>query len=191
MAKSGMVKPKKVASSRARESRRATSPSIDTDKSLKHVKPPAESVDARPAVLAAHHYNGVAKPAKKSGKVLSRKARERQEKHQDRAEAIMDRTAVKVQKSRGQAKTIDIRRRTWDEINKVAYALIHDKKPSTSLSKAMRDENAAVARFYADDDDEEMDDAEVVVEQTEVDIEVLATPAQPMPVPVEDEEEVL
>ncbi|KAG7288990.1 hypothetical protein NEMBOFW57_005350 [Staphylotrichum longicolle] len=132
MAKPTIAKGKKGASKHSRAARRATSPSIDTDKSLKEVRVPQESVDRRPAVLAAHHAGGVTKKAKSGRKaVLSTKARRRQEKSADRAEAIMDRTSVKVQKSKGHARVIDSRKKTWDQINKEAF----DREEPPKLSK--------------------------------------------------------
>ncbi|KAK8047646.1 hypothetical protein PG996_015710 [Apiospora saccharicola] len=113
-----MAKPKsKAPSKRSREARRATSPGIDTDKSLKNVKAPVSSVDHRPSVLAIHHGAGVSKKSPKS-KPLSSKAAKRREEAQDRAMAIMERTQKKVATSKGRARTIQTRRKTWDEINK-------------------------------------------------------------------------
>ena len=104
-------------SKRSREARRATSPGIDTDKSLKNVKAPAGSVDHRPSVLAIHHGAGVTKKSSKP-KPLSSKAAKRREEAQDRAMAILERTQKKVALSKGRARTIQTRRKTWDEINK-------------------------------------------------------------------------
>ena len=148
------------ASIHSRAARRATSPSIDTDKSLKQIRAPQESVDRRPAVLAAHHAGGVTKKTKAGRKaVLSSRARRRQEKSMDRAEVVMDRTAIKVQRSKGHAKVIDSRKKTWDEVNKEAF----DKEAPPKLSKkakAKLEEDAAVAEFYADKDgDWEMEGA--------------------------------
>ena len=152
MAKGTIAKPKKGASLHSRAARRATSPGIDTDKSLKNVKPPEDSASSRPNVLSAHHGCGVIK--KKRKVVMSTRARKRHEKSMDRAEAVMDRTETKVQKSKGHFKVIQARARAWDEINKeMAGAEILSKK------KAAKDPSgdAAVAAFYADDD-EEMDE---------------------------------
>lgn len=129
----------------------------------------------------------------KSGRkaVLSTKARRRQEKSADRAEAIMDRTSVKVQKSKGHAKVIDSRKKTWDQINKEAF----DREEPPKLSKkakAKLEEDAAVAEFYADDDgDAEMEGAEDAVEASG---DVAAARGHFASLPVQDageEEEVL
>lgn len=162
----------------SRAARRATSPSIDTDKSLKNVRPPPEPVDHRPPVLAAHQGGGVTKKSKAGRKaVLSAKARRRQAKSMDRAEAVMDRTAVKVQKSKGHAKVIGSRKRTWDEINKQLQG--QDGLPRLSKkAKAKAQEDAMVAAFYADDDG----DAEMAgVEDTVA--EAGAAPVQPVSIP--------
>ncbi|RYO80552.1 hypothetical protein DL766_001095 [Monosporascus sp. MC13-8B] len=116
MAKGGISKKARAPSKHSRSARRATSPSIDTDKSLKDVKPPAESINHRPSILAIHHGAGVSKKAKKA-RNLSSKARRRQEKAQDRAAAVIERTELKVAKSKGQARTIQTRRKAWDDIN--------------------------------------------------------------------------
>jgi hypothetical protein len=116
-------------------------------------------------VLAAHHAGGVTKKAKSGRKaVLSTKARRRQEKSADRDEAIMDRTSLKVQKSKGHARVIDSRKKTWDQVNKEAF----DRAEPPKLSKKAKtklEEDAAVAEFYADSDgDAEMEGAEDEVE---------------------------
>ncbi|KAK4137581.1 hypothetical protein BT67DRAFT_431838 [Trichocladium antarcticum] len=152
MAKPTIAKGKKGPSKHSREARRASSPSINTDKSLKNVKLPQESTDRRPAVLAAHHAGGVTKKSKSGRKaVLSTKARRRQEKSMDRAEAVMDRTAVKVQRSKVHARVVDSRKKTWDQVNR--EALEQDEPPKLSKkAKAKQEEDAMVEAFYANDD---------------------------------------
>ncbi|KAK3351636.1 Alb1-domain-containing protein [Neurospora tetraspora] len=160
MAKGTIGKSNKAAAVRkhSRAARRQTSPGIDLDKSLKAVRPPQESVNLRPTVLAAHHNSGITKKNKK--KQLSSKARKRQEKSMDRAEAIMDRTSTKVAKSHGKARVIESRKRTWDEVNVVALAEIGKELPTTKkekkADKERQAEDEAVRVFYADDD-EDMD----------------------------------
>ncbi|KAI1310030.1 Alb1-domain-containing protein [Xylaria venustula] len=117
MAKGTISKKKKAPSIHSRAARRATSPGIDTDKSLKDVKPPPESVDNRPSVLAIHNGAGVSKKQKK-GRAMSSKARKRHEKAQDRAATIMERTEKKVALSKSQSRAIQARSKMWEEINK-------------------------------------------------------------------------
>lgn len=174
----------------SRAARRATSPSIDTDKSLKNVRAPQESVDHRPTVLAAHRSGGVTKKSKAGRKVvMSSKARRRHEKSMDRAEAIMDRTAVKVQKSKGHARVIGSRKKTWEEINKEVLGR-EDQPKLSKKARAKAEEDAMVAAFYAGDDgDAEMEGAEDFVDTSGGFSD--ASPAQPvsiLPAPVEDEE---
>ena len=77
----------------------------------------------------------------------------------DKAEAIMDRTAVKVQKSKGHARVIYGRRKTWDEVNREAFELEEQQKLGKK-AKAKMEEDAAVAAFWEDDDgDAEMEGA--------------------------------
>ncbi|KAK4193065.1 Alb1-domain-containing protein [Podospora australis] len=151
MAKPTIDKGKKGPSKHSRAARRDVPIDINTDKSLKEARAPQQSVDYRPAVLAAHHTGGVTK--KKSGRkaVLSAKARKRQEKSMDKAEAIMERTQTKVQKSKASAKVIDVRRKPWEQINDEVYGTVPVKKLSKK-QQTKAEEDAMVAEFYADDD---------------------------------------
>ena len=92
-----------VPSVKSRAARRATSPSIDVDKSIKDAKPPPET-EALPAVLAARNDAGISK--KKKQKPRSRQQRLRQEKGLQRAEAVVDKLENKVKRSRTKAKII-------------------------------------------------------------------------------------
>ncbi|KAL2197550.1 Alb1-domain-containing protein [Corynascus similis CBS 632.67] len=190
MAKGTITKAKKGHSIHSRAARRATSPGIDTDKSLKNARPPQESVDRRPAVLAVRHVGGITKKAKSGRKaVLSTKARRRHEQSMSRAEAIMDRTAVKVQKSKGHAKVINSRKKTWDEINKEAFDRAEEQRKLLSKKeKAKMEEDAMVEAFYADDGDAEMKGADDLGE-TVGSVETTLAPAVSMPVAAAEEEE--
>ncbi|KAI1259329.1 Alb1-domain-containing protein [Xylariaceae sp. FL1019] len=116
MAKGTISKKTKAPSVHSRAARRATSPSIDTDRSLKEVRLPAESIDHRPSVLALHHGAGVSKK-QKNGRALSSRARKRQERAQDRAVAIMERTEKKIGRSKGQSRKTQARQKEWEQIN--------------------------------------------------------------------------
>lgn len=108
-------------SKRSRAARRATSPSIDTDKSLKDVQPPRSAAQQRPSVLAVHQNAGVTKKSRNGRKTqLSAKARRRQEKGLQMAEAIAERTGQKVEKSKGRGRSVQERAKGWEEINKQA-----------------------------------------------------------------------
>ncbi|KAH8888690.1 hypothetical protein GQ53DRAFT_843212 [Thozetella sp. PMI_491] len=145
MGKGGIGKKNRGPSIHSRAARRATSPGIDTDKSLKEVQPPPTSVNQRPAVLAAHHSGGVTKKTKPGRRsVLSSKARRRQEKGMDRAANVSDRTLQKVQRSKTQARSLDSRRRAWDEVN-------DEDKPRVSAKKAVKArEDELVRQFFAE-----------------------------------------
>ncbi|KAL7941817.1 Alb1 domain-containing protein [Trichoderma barbatum] len=111
---------KRAPSKRSRAARRATSPSINTDKSLKDVSlPSASSSSARPSVLAARHSAGVTKKSKR-GRQLSARGRRRQEKGLEMAEAFIERTSMKLEKSIGKSKVVQARSKKWDDINKSA-----------------------------------------------------------------------
>ncbi|KAI5862742.1 Alb1-domain-containing protein [Durotheca rogersii] len=139
----------------SRAARRATSPSINTDKSLKGIQPPAESVHSRPSVLSIHNGAGVCKKAKKS-KSLSFKARRRHEKEQDRAIIVMERMERKIAKSRGQAQTAQARRRAWDEINDHIPA---EKRTHREIARSRDNKEVSEAK-------EEMDSLQVLGDAT-------------------------
>lgn len=168
-----------AASIHSRAAKRASSPSIDTDKSLKNVKPPSEYKTSRPSVLAVHTGAGVSKKSKNGRKsVLSAKAKRRQEKGLDRAEAVMDKTEKKVEKSKGRAKTVQERAKAWEELNKKILA----KK---AAEEALEKENVV------DGEDMELEN-DVETEDTPV-AEAMGTGTDPqsipLPDPTEDEEE--
>ncbi|KAL0943686.1 uncharacterized protein CTRU02_201573 [Colletotrichum truncatum] len=118
MAKPGVSKKNRQPSIHSRAARRATDLDIDTDKSLKNVKPPTEIADHRPSVLAAQHNSGVSKKTKNRKSQMSAKAKKRNEKAMDRAEAIMERTANKIEKSKSHSRRIQARSKGWEDINK-------------------------------------------------------------------------
>ena len=85
-------------SKHSRAVRRATSPSINTDKSLKAAQPP-------PKPLGIHHGAGVSKRKAKQ-KPLSHAQRQRREKGMARAEAVLDQMERKVDRSRKKEKVM-------------------------------------------------------------------------------------
>ncbi|CAK7216279.1 hypothetical protein SCUCBS95973_002759 [Sporothrix curviconia] len=151
---------KKAPSKHSREARRATSPGIDLDKSLKDIKPPQESVNFRPAILGIHQAAGVTKRIKKQGRksVLSAKARRRQERGLDMAAAVMERTAQKVQRSKSNARAVQSRSKEWTEINRVAEREVGGKKKQQGMFGAL-----AQGSDDDDDDDEDLDSGDEAV----------------------------
>ncbi|KAM0549801.1 hypothetical protein ACHAPJ_009240 [Fusarium lateritium] len=112
---------KKAPSIHSRAARRATDIDIDTDKSLKDVKPPPRDAPHRPSVLAAHHSAGITKKSKRGRKDnMSAKARRRHEKGLEMAAAVVERTKSKVEKSKGRGRNVQQRSKNWDDINKAA-----------------------------------------------------------------------
>lgn len=161
----------------SRAAKRASSPSIDTDKSLKNVKPPTESRTHRPSILAVHQGAGVSKKAKNGRKsVLSAKAKRRQERGMDRAEAVMDKKETKVEKSRGRARTVQERAKAWEELNKLAVA---------QKELAQKERGEMPAEDWVDDETEAVGDVEIG------DAPASEAQAVPLPEPAEDEDEVL
>jgi hypothetical protein len=174
----------------SRAAKRASSPGIDLDKSLKDLKPPVDTKKHRPSVLAVHQGAGVTKKSKNGRKsVLSAKAKRRQEKGLDRAEAVMDKKEKKVEKSKGRARTVQERAKAWEELNE------------KMLAKKARDEALALGKEnWVDEDGDEM---EAVDEEVKIDAEPNEDPTAepmaveeiaqsiPLPGPVDDEEEIL
>ncbi|ROW15387.1 hypothetical protein VPNG_02222 [Cytospora leucostoma] len=142
----------KAPSLHSRAARRATSPSINTDKSLKEVQPPSESVNNRPSVLGIHQSAGVTKRTKRGRKsVLSTKARKRHERGLERAEHVVDRTALKIQKSKRSAAEIASRKKAWDEVN----GSIGDVAAGGAGGRASLNMFAGLGDGGADDEEEE------------------------------------
>ena len=106
---------------RSRFAKRATSPSIDLDRSLTEAKLPRtapvshKNHSVRPSsVIAMHAATGAGISKKNKGsRPMSRKARERLEKGLEMAERVMGRTEEKVLKSKDRAKAVEGRRVSW------------------------------------------------------------------------------
>ncbi|KAL1881866.1 hypothetical protein Daus18300_000920 [Diaporthe australafricana] len=177
----------KAPSIHSRAARRATSPSINTDKSLKDVKPPPASVDSRPSVLGIHQNAGVSKKNKRGRKaVMSTKARKRHERGLERASEIVDRTSTKVLKSKKAASNVESRKKGWDDIN----------------AKAGDGGVAAVAKAnkfagLADGDDEDVEEVDDEMWEAEQETPVVAAVPSSTnvptdaPPPQDDDEEIL
>ncbi|KAH8177383.1 alb1 domain-containing protein [Sarocladium implicatum] len=111
---------KQALSKHSRAARRATSLDIDTDKSLKEVVPP-KATKHRPSILAAHQSAGVTKKQKPSRRNnMTAKARKRHERGLEMAEAVIERTSKKKQKSFARSRNIQERAKAWEDINKDA-----------------------------------------------------------------------
>ncbi|KAF4626203.1 hypothetical protein G7Y89_g11958 [Cudoniella acicularis] len=180
MAKTAPNKKKSSTSIHSRAAKRASSPSINTDKSLKEAKPPVDSKSIRPSVLAVHQGAGVSKKSKNGRKsVLSAKARKRQEKGLDRAETVMDKKEKKVEKSKGRARTVQERSKAWEELNKKMLA-----------KKAKEDAERLEKENWVDEEDEAMEEDAEVKNAEVIPAEVIAQYV-PLSAPAEDEDEIL
>lgn len=89
--------------------------------------------------------------------MLSAKAKARQEKVLDRAEAVMDQKAKKIEKSKGRARNVQDRAETWEQRNK----RIEDARIEAEALQKVR---AAILGEESGEDDEE-DDMEVENEE--------------------------
>lgn len=167
---------KKGPSKHSRAARRATSPGIDVDKSLLEVRAPAKTANERATILGIHQAAGVTKKQKKTGRNLSARARKRQERGLDRAAAIIERTATKVERSKNNSRAIQSRSKEWTEINRAAKEadLQATKKLGMFGALAGGDDNGsdeseddedvdsgdeAVRKFYDEGNDEAMGEA--------------------------------
>jgi hypothetical protein len=171
-----------AASVHSRAAKRASSPGIDLDKSLKDLKPP-ETKTQRPSVLAIHQGAGISKKSKNGRKtMLSAKAKRRQEKGMDRAEAVMDKKEKKVEKSKGKARTVQERAKAWDELNKRILA-----KKAREEAFAFEKEN-----WVDEGEGDGMQDIEVEdVPAAETTVPDAVPESIPLPEPAEDEDEIL
>ncbi|KAI9845513.1 MAG: hypothetical protein M1837_004852 [Sclerophora amabilis] len=115
MGKTAKLK-KKSTSIRSRAAKRASSPSLNLDKSLTSAKPPAESSNARPSVLAIHQGAGISKKTNRAQSISSKKRR-RQEKGVARGELAMDKLEKKVSTSLGRSRVVKQRRAAWEDLN--------------------------------------------------------------------------
>ena len=139
----------------SRAAKRASSPSIDTDKSLKNIKPPVENKSQLPSVLAVQGA-GVSKKVKNGRKsVLSTKAKKRQEKSIDRAAVVMDKKSTNIEKSKDRARLVQERAKAWDEHNKKLMA-----KKARDAALALEKENRVDEDGDVDADGDAMEDVE-------------------------------
>lgn len=124
---------------RSRAARRATSPSLNTDKSITDAP---RASDATP-VLKPYHGAGIQKKTKK--KQLSHAQRMRHEKGLARAEAVQAQLEVKVEEAKSRLKKRQSRRALWDDVNGAS---------KEETRKAIK----APGRFGALDDEDDMKD---------------------------------
>ena len=89
----------------SRAAKRASSPSLNRDKSLTATKAPEEQPAHETSFLKAKHGAGITK-RKPKAKPKSRQQRLRQEKGVAKAEKVIDRTEKKVAKSLDKGKTL-------------------------------------------------------------------------------------
>ncbi|KAK0507690.1 hypothetical protein JMJ35_009579 [Cladonia borealis] len=125
MAKTAKLKkPTKPPSHHSRASRRASSPSLNLDKSLTSLKPPSSR--SEPTVLAAHANAGVTK--KKNNKILKRKQKQRLEHGREKAEAVIEKLEKKVERAVGGRERKKGRNADWDKLNGEIAGEVGNKK---------------------------------------------------------------
>ncbi|KAL2048206.1 hypothetical protein N7G274_000117 [Stereocaulon virgatum] len=115
MAKTAKLKKSnKSPSTHSRASRRASSPSLNLDKSLTSLKAPSRT---KSNFLAPHANDGVTKSKKKGGKILKRKQKLRSEQGREKAEAVMEKMEKKVERAGERREGMKGRNANWDELN--------------------------------------------------------------------------
>lgn len=94
----------------------------------------------------------------------------------DRAEAVMDKTEKKVEKSKGRSKTVQERAKNWDELNKKL------------LAQKAKEEALALEKENWVDEEDDMEDVET---GDAADAKTMTTEAaaQMVPLPEPEEEE--
>ncbi|KAF2011471.1 hypothetical protein BU24DRAFT_426557 [Aaosphaeria arxii CBS 175.79] len=155
MAKTAKLK-KRQATVHSRAARRAASPSIDLDKSLKPTPSEAKAppnVDPKPHVLAAQS-SGVTK--RSQSKQLKRQQNLRRLKGMERADNNVEKLALKRQKSLGREKVIRERAKGWDEVNGEKVKA-KSKNAFNALAEEEDDEPSTERKVWGD---EEMANAE-------------------------------
>ncbi|KAH8725750.1 Alb1-domain-containing protein [Phaeosphaeriaceae sp. PMI808] len=121
MAKTAKVK-KRPVTIHSRAARRASSPSLNLDKTLK-TKPTRDSASpSRPSqakhhtVLATNHNGGIQKKSSNKNN-MTRAQRLRHQKGLERAADNLDKMQVRVVKSLGKEQVIKGRSKGWDDVN--------------------------------------------------------------------------
>jgi hypothetical protein len=144
----------------SRAARRAASPSIDLDKTLRKTTrdstSPSRPSNAKPHALAAQNA-GIQKKQKKG--TMTRAQRLRHQKGLERAGEILDKRQVKVVKSIGKQENIKNRAQGWEDVN-------GDGKKKKKKTKTVEDVDPAEEADQISGwvDDEDMDDTAAVVQ---------------------------
>lgn len=119
---------------------------------------------------------------------MSTRARKRHERGLERAEEIVDRTAVKVAKSKKSASNISVRKKNWDDINS-AVGGVKGAEAGSNMFGALGGDS--------DEDVEEVEEFDDEMEEVQEDspaeggAKSAAVPARNPPVQVDDDEEIL
>lgn len=122
---------------------------------------------------------------------MSTRARARHERGLEKAEAIVDRTATKVQKSKYSASRVETRKKAWDEINAAAGKVV---KKGTNMFAGLEEEEKDGGKDDWEDVkelDDEMAEAEPVSTTNKDNGSISAAPAPTVPPPADEDEEIL
>lgn len=185
----------------SRAARRAVSPSIDIDKSIKTTR--RDSADhsiVKPHVLAAQNA-GITKKSK--SKPIKRQQRLRRLKGVEKAESAVDKLEVKVQKSVGREKKVRERRKGWEEVNVTGKRKGEGKKLGGNAFEALDEERSGwrngEREWVSDEEMPELDvnvgaeeDGNVMASEVSGEVrEIILPQTIPLPVATAEEDEML
>ncbi|TID18773.1 hypothetical protein E2P81_ATG05751 [Venturia nashicola] len=180
-----IAKPKKKASLHSRAARRAESPSLNIDKSLKTIKPPESKPHAHLYSNSAVHNSGI---KKKKAKPLKRGQKIRQQKGIERADIVKEQNDTKLVKSLGKLRTVKERAKAWETLNPKL-----DKVDGVTRLSAPSKFAALGDEMWEDVDDKAASTTvgtAVPLPGMELDLPMHLPPAS-IPLPAEEEDEIL
>jgi hypothetical protein len=155
---------------------------MNIESTLKELPRRSSTTTTRPSVLAAQHSAGISKKRTKATK-MSSKARRRHERGIQMAEAVLDRTMHKVEKSKGRGRSVQDRAKAWDLINKKAE---EEEAKAAQRGEEESDEEAAAGKEDGWVTDEDMD------ANTETKAAANADPTAGADfIPIDDDEDIL
>ncbi|QDS77307.1 hypothetical protein FKW77_004589 [Venturia effusa] len=180
-----IAKPKKKASLHSRAARRAESPSLNIDKSLKTIKPPESNPHVHIFSNSAVHNSGI---RKKKAKPLKRSQKIRQQKGIERADIVKEQNDTKLVKSLDKLRTVKERAKAWETLN-------------PKLEKVDGVTRSSAPSKFAALDDEMWEDVEDKAAPENVDTTLpkpglvidlpMHLPPADIPLPAEEEDEIL
>jgi hypothetical protein len=198
MAKASKSKKRDI-SIHSRAARRAASPSLNTDKSLKSLHAPPSNPHVH--IFAAQPSGGI---RKKKTKALTRHQKQRQAKGLERADIVNAKIEVRVEKGEEKVKQVKERKKEWNRLNKAVLGevggMVGEKVVGEKRLRELDEEMREVLpqALNAGEEWEDVDDEVELKENKEkASAETIVVPipadmqAQDIPLPDEDVDEIL